>query len=110
MQKTLTLFLAFNAILAGSARAGDKYVGKWNDGARTTLEIMSSTPLRVRYCYRTQCGIHNPAGSIDKMMFKFAKRGTFAGANMTMTKAGSGYSGEYQRLDSTQVFTATLNK
>lgn len=95
---------------ANFAQAAEKYRGKWGSKTPTSITIKSTTPLVVRYCYKSQCTNHEPTGNLNNMTFKFPKRNGFPGAKMTMKKSGNNYMGRYKRNGSTEVYTATLKK
>ncbi len=89
--------------------AGQKFKGNWSGfNSPTSIEIVKEKPLRVRYCFKKQCSLNRPSGNLDEMHFKFPKRGKFPGAKMSMIKKNEVYLGEYQQLDSSTVYTATL--
>ncbi len=90
--------------------AAEKYRGKWNGSAGTTLTIKSGSPLSVQYCFRNECSSHNPSGSVDNMTILFPARNNFPGATMTMKKSGDSYLGRYQVKGAPKISTATLKK
>ena len=95
---------------SGAVNAGEKYSGAWDGRTYTSIEITSTKPLTVTYCYQRQCAMHQPRGTVSNMTFTFPKRGQFAGATMTMQKSGERYVGRYKRNDSTRISTATLGR
>lgn len=107
--KSAICALAIVGISTTIASAGEKYTGKWNGVSRTSIEILSEAPLKVRYCYKTQCGTHTPSGDLKKMIFNFPKSSNgFPGARMTVTKDGEKYLGEYRVRNATQISQAIL--
>jgi hypothetical protein len=86
----LLLFLS-----SGLAHSGDKYRGFWGGEAGSSLEILSTKPIKINYCYLGQCGDYTGEGTLEEMKFVFKNNGSWPGAKMTLTKNTEGYFGVY---------------
>ena len=104
------LFFAVSAaiLLVGSISEthAQQLNGRFNDGASTSIRILSEKPLRVRYCYRGRCSNWNGSGTVASFTLKFPRNGSFPGATFSATKTGNGYNATYQQ-NGGQKFTAT---
>ena len=104
------VLLLTSALMIHDAAAAEKYHGTWPGGRSTSLEIRSTKPLIVRYCFGDDCGLYEPSGSIRSMTLRFPARGNFPGAKLTFRKSGETYKGRYKRKGNTRVFKATFAK
>jgi len=100
--------LSIHLFSVSDANAGKVYRGSWEGTAKTSLEILSEKPLSVRYCFRGDCQLHEPSGSVRRMTIKYPRRGDFRGATLKFTKKGDRYEGWYKRRFETRVYKATL--
>ena len=92
------LAAAFLALcLPVSAFAGPKWVGEWEDGTVSTIEIVSPTiPFIVRYCHQFDCDNYEPDGDGQNMIFNFDEGENFPGAVLNLTLEGKIYRGWYK--------------
>lgn len=103
----LTLMSPF----ATPAIAGELYKGKWNGKYKSQIEILTTDPLTVKYCFnREPCTNNRPKGSLKKMIFAWPKNGNFPGADMVLQKVGNAYQGTYQQTGSTQISTIVFKR
>lgn len=108
-KKAAWLLSVLSAVSLPTVASADTYHGDWGD-APTSLTIVQSKPLQVRYCFGGDCNMHEPTGTVERMTIRFPRRGDFPGATLTFTKAGPAYEGRYRRHNSARVFNALLIK
>jgi len=104
----IALILLFS--VAFSATADEKYKGIWSGGSRTSLEIVTETPLIVRYCFRGKCNLYEPNGTLRNIRINFPAGDAFPGAKLRFKKRGEQYLGTYKVKGALKTFRATLSK
>ncbi|MDO8352344.1 MAG: hypothetical protein Q7T14_02680, partial [Aestuariivirga sp.] len=85
-----------------TAIAGEKYRGLWGGKAKSSFEILATSPLLVNYCYLGKCGKVSPSGNLNEMKW------AFPGGKMTLKKVGNRYYGRHKLNNSSTVSQGTF--
>lgn len=93
---------------ASPAFAGDRWVGKWEDGSVSSIELIATIPFVVRYCHSDNCELYEPNGDASNIVFTFEAGNNFPGAEMVLKREGPNYRGWYKQTGADRDFKITL--
>lgn len=96
MRKVILSSICLIFILSNNAFAGQVYKGNWSGrGASASFEIRTTVPLKVRYCFKTQCNIYSAKGNSKNFKISFYKVNKEKFATLRIKKNGAIYNGKF---------------
>ena len=106
--KTLAAILL--ALATFPAHAGEKWVGEWEDGSISSIELLAEIPFIVRYCHQHQCENYEPNGEASHIIFTFEAGENFPGAKMELKREGDVYRGWYKQTGADRDYKITMGR